>query len=160
MHKRVRELVEWGERIGFTCGPLDGAGHYPMTHTNGGIYRLAATPSDWRGDLNAKAAMRRIAGVEHDGPNSGKYRKGISKSGRIAHLASEEEVFGTSIGHALRESHRRTCDEIAALQHDPTVGRWRKEAAVRRLVEIENALVEFGHPVPLRTFRYLDRSEP
>jgi hypothetical protein len=74
MRKETKELIEYAESIGYTNLGLAKSGHYRVQHRNGGQYTIAATPSDGRGAENAKADMRRIAGVAHVGPRAGNYK--------------------------------------------------------------------------------------
>lgn len=152
MRKEVREIVDYAESIGFKCGDLDGSGHYPLRHRNG-LYSLPATASDWRNAQNARAALRRIAGVEHDGPNSGKYRRGVSRRrDRVPHLASDHEVVSSKIGRLLLDRHREKCDEINAARSAGVTG-WRLRSINLELENIEAAMRDRGIKIPLRTIR-------
>ena len=153
MHKRVRELVSWAEGIGFVCEGLDGNGHYKVVHPNG-PYRIPATPGDWRNELNCKAEMRRIAGVAHEGPQSGRYRRGMGKAKPVPHLSSVADADRSSLLATLRGRHRRACDAIKEAQADGISFRTsRARALLAELLAAEGEFSELGEQPPLRTFR-------
>lgn len=153
MHKRVRELVTWAEGIGFVLEGLDGRGHYKVVHRNG-PYRIPATPGDWRNELNCKAEMRRIAGAAHDGPASGRYRKGVGKSKPVAHLSSVDESDRSALLADLRVRHRRACDAIRSGQDEGLSFRSPlARGLLADLVRAEEQIKELGAEPPRWSFR-------
>lgn len=62
MHKELRALIGLLVEQGFEVR-RQGNGHYRVTRDGNFVVVLAATPSEKRGNLNARAALRR-AGFE------------------------------------------------------------------------------------------------
>ena len=81
--RETRELVEWAEKRGWKWGGYSGTGHIWLNHVSGASYTIAASPSDWRGLTNAKAALLRITGDKEEKPNAGKYKKGDRSAARF-----------------------------------------------------------------------------
>ena len=127
MHKRTRELIEYGKLCGFQLDGIDGNDHYRLRHGNGEIVRVACTPGDWRGDENCRAEMRRKSGVTPPRPNAGRYRNGTGRRGfnmRAAlreknpvlsgkHTSSSIPTLPPSVADAVRRVTERR-DQLAA----------------------------------------------
>ena len=115
MNKEVQALSDWAEGIGFVNEGTDGRGHYLMRHRTGETYRLAASPSDWRGELNAKSVMRRIAGASNDSPNAGRSRKAVRVSGYTPRKSAAELLASTG-AISLRIRWQAAVDEVERLR--------------------------------------------
>jgi len=63
MNERVRRLIAYAERCGFSLDKKTSSNHYRLTHPNGALMFIASTPGNRRGDLNSKAQMRRLSGT-------------------------------------------------------------------------------------------------
>ena len=147
MHKRVRDIVTYAESIGFHLIGQDGSEHYVLRHRKGD-YRIPSTPGDWRGDLNAKAALRRIAGAKHDGPNHRRSRKACRPSGYRPERTDEEQRRGGQIEALNARWHEVTArlNEMAADPHRSDMAEARELIAEQ--VRIEEALTDLHQPVP------------
>lgn len=116
MHKRVQALIDQAQAMSFAVDGNDGRGHIRLVHESGEVYRIASTPGDYRGDLNALADMRRIAGVSNDGPSHRRSRKAFRPS-----------------GYNPRQTRK---EQDAAAQAEQLTGEW--EVLVRRFIRINN----------------------
>ena len=149
MNKRSKELVDYGILCGFQLSGVDGVGHWVMEHPNGSRVRVPSSPGDYRGDNNLKGEMRRKSGVMPSRPNSGRYRKGVSKE---EFTPATERVESDSARFVrLEREHRALCERIAYLQE--CGDRDECGVVVRRLLEIEDEQRGMGRKPSLRTFR-------
>ncbi len=149
MHKRTKELIEYGKLCGFVLESIDGNGHYLLRHPNGSVHPVASTPGDYRGDRNAKATMRRLSGVTPPRPHSGKYRRGVTVE---KFQPAEERVDSRSHQIALlSKRHREVCERIAWCQSEGD----RDGAAdvLPDLVAVEADFEALGVRPPRRGFR-------
>jgi hypothetical protein len=95
MKPSIRALVDWASQYDWALQPgKDGNGHWVLRHPGGGIVRLPDTPGEHRGLANARAEIRRKAGLPSDSGPAAKYR----------HEPHEERF---SMEAALREKRLR-----------------------------------------------------
>jgi len=158
MHKRVKDLVDYGKLCGFNLEGQDGKEHYLLRHPNGEVVKVACTPGDYRGDDNCMAEMRRKSGVSPPRPNAGKYRKGVGRREEVPHLASEFEALDSSRAEYYTRRHRQLSDQLRSLQggtkSPSTLDRAR--TVIAEMLSVEAELSASGRPVPKRTFRVGD----
>ncbi len=101
MKAQIRELVDWAEAHEWVLqDSKDGSGHWVLRHPGGEVVRLADTPGERRGFLNAKAEIRRKSGLPSDSGPAAKYR----------HEPHEERF---SMEAALREKRLREAQQEA-----------------------------------------------
>jgi hypothetical protein len=75
MKPAIRALVVWAEENGWQLqDEKDGNGHWVLRHPDGHIVRLPDTPGEIRGIANARAEIRRKAGLPSDSGPAAKYR--------------------------------------------------------------------------------------
>ena len=59
MKKEVRDVINEAIAAGFTFNRFTGTGHYKLTHRDGSVLVLPATPSRGRWKQNARATIKR-----------------------------------------------------------------------------------------------------
>lgn len=147
---RSRQLLEQAQLLGFVADDqLDGSGHIVLRHPNG-VTRIASSPSDHRGDKNAIANMERIAGRKLPRPKSGRHRKGVRMAGYTQTVRTPSaESWSRRIDELNTEHHDLMLELIVLSTGESTHGQ-RNEAlkCLRRLIEIEEILVELNQPLP------------
>lgn len=150
--KEVQELLDKAAKLGFEVdSEKSGRGHITLVHPRG-EYTIASTPSDWRGEKNAVAAMERISG---------------EKLARVSHRRSRKAVARTdfSIDRAIQERNTKAGETIDRLmnEHQQLIEKFKWYAQdgedtsrtkivkcmeiVKRMTEIEAVLKEFHQPV-------------
>lgn len=149
MHKRTKELIEYGKLCGFSLAGLDGRDHWVMEHPSGAKVRVANSPGDYRGDRNCRAEMRRISGVNPPRPNAGKYLKGVRFED---YKPTDERVDSRSRRVALLK--REFSEACAQINRCRDMGdRDGVGAAVYELIRIEETFRRLGLTPPVRKFR-------
>lgn len=157
MHKRSRELIDYSKKLGYVLLPdKSSRGHYVVALANGRTVEIPSSPGELRGDANCRAQLRRVAGAEHDGPNSGHHRKGVGRKASVRHLASDAEVDKATRVRRLVAEHQSICGLFRMVQ-DGTATEDDREMArggVRRIVAIEAELGRLGASAPRIDIRF------
>lgn len=150
VHKRVQELVAYGEACGFVVEKrVDGGGHYLLRHSNGEVVRIPSTPGDRRGDWNAQAEMRRKSGVSPPRANSGRYRRGVRLE---RYVPAEVRVDSKSHRLAvLRGRFRVLCERVDWCRAEGD--RDGAAVAIAELLSVEDGFRAAGVLPPPRKFR-------
>jgi len=149
MHKRVRELIAYAQLCGFRLDGIDGSEHFVLVHSNGSRYRVPGTPSEYRGDENAKADLRRLSGVTPPKPRAGKFRH---ERATRAHVPASVRVDSVSSQlEKLEAEFYSICD---AIEEHRIAGD--RDAVAALLPELLRVEAQFGrHKIkpPTRRFR-------
>ena len=142
MKREVREVVEWAQQYGWKFyGECDGSEHW-IIHYGDETVRLPATPSDFRSLMNAKAAIRRIAGIPNDSGPAGKYkheprreRFDLTRAVRSQKRAAEHGMAGDWTTETADEAEERREATLARLAAYAEL-RAEHEAALAQLREV------------------------
>lgn len=117
---RFRDFCEKAERLGFAYEGQLGSGHLRFRNADLDItYTTSQTPSDWRAERNAIAAMERLAGRKLERPKAARYRhRRVTQLD--THRSAREELDSRAVNHLLSEADSLVAELTSLVKAPPS----------------------------------------
>lgn len=150
MRPEVKEIIDWAVAHGWTYEGKPG-GHHKIRWTDGTLYSLPSTPSEYRSLKNAKAELERITGAKFPRQKAGKLRHLGRRRPRFDMAAALEERderrAAEESASALHEEHAQLSAQIAEMRASATPDMQRALGLISRCLRIETECRALKVPV-------------